>query len=60
MADLNITEVATRTKYTVGSAAQTTFTIPFPFFKTSDIVVYDGTVAKSEDSHYTITGVVAL
>ena len=59
MADLNITEVATRTKYTVGSAAQTTFTIPFPFFKTSDIVVYDGTLAKSEDSDYTITGVVA-
>ena len=56
MADLNIREVATRTQYTVGSAAQTTFSIPFPFFKTGDIVVYDGSLIKGEDTDYTITG----
>ena len=56
MADLNIREVATRTQYTVGAAAQTTFSIPFPFFKTGDIVVYDGSLIKGEDTDYTITG----
>ena len=51
MADLNITEVSTRTAYTVGSSAQTTFTIPFPFFKTEDITVFvdGGTKAETAD-----------
>ena len=56
MADLNITEVATRTQYTVGSASQTTFSIPFPFFQTKDITVFDGNLRRSETADYTITG----
>ena len=59
MVDLNITEVATRTQYLVGSTSQTTFTIPFPFFQTKDITVFDGTLRRSETADYTITGSVA-
>lgn len=57
MADLNITEVSTRTAYTVGSSAQTTFTIPFPFFKTEDITVFVDGGTKAETADYTITGI---
>ena len=40
MTDLNITEIATRTSYSVGNTAQTVFAVPFPFFQTKDVDVY--------------------
>ena len=57
MADLNITEISTRTAYTVGGSAQTEFAIPFPFFKAEDITVFVDGGVKSNVADYTIAGV---
>lgn len=59
MTDLNITEVATRTSYSVGNTAQTAFSVNFPFFQTKDLDVYVDGALKSLTTDYTITTVAA-
>ena len=59
MTDLNITEVATRTSYSVGNTAQTVFAVPFPFFQTKDVDVYVDGVLKTLPTDYTMTTVAA-
>lgn len=59
MTDLNITEIATRTSYSVGNTAQTTFSVNFPFFQTKDLDVYVDGQLKSLTTDYTITTIAA-
>jgi len=59
MTDLNITEVATRTSYTVGNTAQTVFAVPFPFFQTKDVDVYVDGVLKNLTTDYAISTIAA-
>ena len=59
MTDLNITEVATRTSYSVGNTAQTVFAVPFPFFQTKDVNVYVDGNLKVLSTDYTMTTVAA-
>ena len=54
MTDLNITEIATRTSYSVGTTAQTIFAVPFPFFQTKDLDVYVDGTKKSLVTDYTL------
>ena len=59
MTDLNITEVATRTSYTVGSTSQTTFSVNFPFFQTKDLDVYVNGELKNLTTDYSVTTIAA-
>lgn len=59
MADLTVTETTTRISYTVGSTAQTTFSVNFPFFQTKDLDVYVDGSKKSLTTDYSVTTVAA-
>lgn len=59
MADLTVTETTTRISYTVGSTAQTTFSVNFPFFQTKDLDVYVDGALKSLTTDYSVTTVAA-
>ena len=59
MADLTVTETTTRISYTVGSTAQTTFSVNFPFFQTKDLDVYVDGALKSLTTDYLVTTVAA-
>ena len=48
--------ILTTEHYYTGNASTTSFAYTFPYYKTSDIkVTWDG-VAKTEGSHYNVTG----
>lgn len=59
MTDLNITEIATRTSYTVGNTPQTVFAVPFPFFQTKDVDVYVDGALKNLTTDYAMSTVAA-
>ena len=59
MANLSVTEVASRIEYTVGGTPQTLFAVPWPFFAIGDLDVYVGTILQVIDTDYTVTTVSA-
>ncbi|MGY9013681.1 MAG: glycosyl hydrolase family 28-related protein [Rhodospirillales bacterium] len=59
MANLTVTDVASRIEYTVGGTAQTNFAIAWPFFSTADIDIYVDGVLQVISTDYTITTVAA-
>lgn len=59
MANLSVTEVATREQYTVGGTPQTLFAVPWPFFDVDDLDVYDGSILQVINTDYTVTTLAA-
>lgn len=57
MANLQVRETDTRVAYSVGSTAQTTFSVNFPFFQKNDLDVYVDGDLKGLTTDYTVTTV---
>ena len=56
MAHVTIPDTAPRVQYTVLHTPNTQFTIPFPFFNDTDIVVYVDNVLQVLNTDYTVAG----
>lgn len=57
MAQITIADATPKVQYTIGSGGSTgPFSIPWPFFATSDIKVYWDSTLKTETTHYTVNG----
>jgi hypothetical protein len=56
MAHIQIDESPFPIAYTVGASPRTAFTVPGPFFATSDLVVTDGADELVLNTDYTVTG----
>lgn len=55
MSNIKIQDVDQRIQYTA-TASQTEFTVPFPFFENSDLVVYQNSTLLTITTEYTVTG----